>query len=65
MCGIIASLFLAGNLLLPFSPGALSPLEYALAAALAALGLALYHFRDRSLSDAQRTERILGSRGRN
>ena len=32
---------------------------------LAALGLALYHFRDRSLSDAQRTERILGSRGRN
>ena len=65
VCGIIASVFLAGNLLVPFSPGALSPLEYALAAALAALGLALYHFRDRSLSDAQRTERILGSRGRN
>ena len=30
----------------------------------AALGLALLHFRARSLCDAQRTERILGSRGR-
>ena len=62
VCGIIASVFLAGNLLVPFSPGALSPLEYALAAALAALGLALYHFRDRTLSDAERAQRILGGR---
>ena len=62
VCGILASVILAGNLLLPFSPGALSPLEYALAAALAALGLALYHFRDRTLSDAERAQRILGGR---
>ena len=62
VCGILASVFLAGNLLVPFSPGALSPLEYALVAALAALGLALYHFRDRTLSDAQRAQRILGGR---
>ena len=62
VCGIIASVFLAGNLLVPFSPGALSPLEYALAAALAALGMVLYHFRDRTLSDAQRAQRILGGR---
>ena len=62
VCGIIASVFLAGNLLVPFSPGALSPLEYALAAALAALGMVLYQFRDRTLSDAQRAQRILGGR---
>ena len=34
--GVAASVFLAGNILLPFSPGALDGLEYALAAALAA-----------------------------
>ena len=33
--GVAASVFLAGNILLPFSPGALDGLEYALAAALA------------------------------
>ena len=62
VCGILASVFLAGNLLVPFSPGALNGLEYALAAALAALGMVLYHFRDRTLSDAQRAQRILGGR---
>ena len=63
VCGVAASAFLAGNLLLPFSPGALSPLEYALAAALAALGAVLYRFRDRTLSDGERAARILGGRG--
>ena len=62
VCGILASVFLAGNLLVPFSPGALNGLEYALAAALAVLGLVLYHFRDRSLSDTERARRILGGR---
>ena len=33
----------------------------ALAAALAVLGLVLYHFRDRSLSDTERARRILGA----
>ena len=61
VCGILASVFLAGNLLVPFSPGALNGLEYALAAALAVLGLVLYHFRDRSLSDTERARRILGA----
>ena len=32
------------------------------AAALAVLGLVLYHFRDRTLSDAERAQRILGGR---
>lgn len=61
VCGVIASLFLAGNLLLPFSPGALSGLEYALAAALALLGALLYRLRDRTLSDGERAARILGA----
>ena len=61
VCGVIASLFLAGNLLLPFSPGALSGLEYALAAALAVLGALLYRLRDRTLSDGERAARILGA----
>ena len=61
VCGLAASAFLAGNLLLPFSPGALDGLEYALAAALALLGAALYRFRDRSLTDEERAARILGA----
>ena len=63
VCGLAASVFLAGNLLLPFSPGALDGLEYALAAALALLGAALYRFRDRSLTDGERAARILGGGG--
>ena len=42
-----ASVFLAGNVLLPFSPGALDGLEYALAAALA---VSLLGIRSRALS---------------
>ena len=63
VCGLAASVFLAGNLLVPFSPGALDGLEYALAAALALLGAALYRFRDRSLTDGERAARILGAAG--
>ena len=51
---------MAGNILLPFSPGALDGLEYALAAALAALGVLLYGFRDRTLSDEAREALIFG-----
>ena len=58
--GVAASVFLAGNILLPFSPGALDGLEYALAAALAALGVLLYGFRDRTLSDEAREALIFG-----
>ena len=58
--GVAASLFLAGNLLLPMSPGALDGLEYGLAALLAALGAALYRLRDRSVSRAEREKRIFG-----
>ena len=58
--GVAASVFLAGNILLPFSPGALDGLEYALAAALAALGVLLYGFRDRTLSDGAREALIFG-----
>ena len=60
VCGLVASVFLVGNLLIPFSPGALDALEYVLAAALTLLGLFLYHFRDRSLTDRERAGRILG-----
>ena len=60
--GTAASLFLAGNLLLPFSPGALDGLEYALAALLAVLGCLLYRLRDRSVSDREREGRILGGK---
>ena len=55
-----SSVFLAGNIVLPFSPGALDGLEYALAAALAALGGLLYGFRDRTLSDEAREALIFG-----
>ncbi|MBM6924931.1 APC family permease [Pseudoflavonifractor phocaeensis] len=58
--GVAASLFLAGNLLLPMSPGALDGLEYGLAALLAALGAALYRLRDRSVSRVEREKRIFG-----
>ena len=58
--GVLASVFLAGNILIPVSPGALSGLEYALAAALAALGWGLYQFRDRSVSPAERQKRVFG-----
>ena len=49
--GVLAALFLAGNILLPFSPGALTPLEYLLALGLTALGSGLYRLRDRSLCE--------------
>lgn len=60
--GTAASVFLAGNILFPLSPGALDGLEYALAAALAVLGMVLYRFRDRSLSDGEREALIFGDR---
>ena len=58
--GVLASVFLAGNILLPMSPGALSGLEYALAAALVVLGWALYQFRDRSVGAAEQEKLIFG-----
>ena len=58
--GVLASVFLAGNILLPMSPGALSGLEYALAAALAVLGWVLYQFRDRSVGAAEQEKLIFG-----
>lgn len=60
--GTIASVFLAGNILLPMSPGALGGLEYLLSALLAALGMVLYRLRDRSLSGAEREALIFGGR---
>ena len=58
--GVLASIFLAGNILLPMSPGALSGLEYALAAALTALGWVLYQFRDRSVTALEQQKLIFG-----
>ena len=58
--GVLAALFLAGNILLPFSPGALTPLEYLLALGLTALGSGLYRLRDRSLTRQEREALILG-----
>lgn len=52
--GVAVSVSLTGNILLPFSPGALDGLEYALAATLVALGVFLHGFRDRTLSDEAR-----------
>lgn len=54
--GLAASLFLAGNILLPFSPGALGGLEYAVAAALTLVGALFYHGRDRRVTDSARTQ---------
>ena len=58
--GVLAALFLARNILLPFSPGALTPLEYLLALGLTALGSGLYRLRDRSLTRQEREALILG-----
>ena len=58
--GVLAALFLAGNILLPFSPGALTPLEYLLALGLTALGSGLYRLRDRSLTRQEREALLLG-----
>ena len=60
LLGLLASLFLAGNILLPFSPGALDPLEYVLALVLALLGAGLYRSRDRSLSNEAREAEMFG-----
>lgn len=58
--GLLASLFLAGNILLPFSPGALGPIEYLLAAALTVAGCLLYRSRDRSVTNARRAGEMFG-----
>lgn len=58
--GGVASVFLAGNILLPMSPGALNGLEYTLAALLAVLGMGLYSRRDRSVSPREQEKRIFG-----
>ena len=60
--GAAASAFLAGNILLPMSPGALNGLEYALAAALTLLGAVLYRFRDRSLTPGERAALVFGEK---
>ena len=58
--GIIASLFLTLNLVLPFSPGGMGALDYLLAGVLAVVGLLLYHGRDRTITDADRSRRMFG-----
>lgn len=58
--GVIASLFLAGNILLPFFPGALGGLEYTVTAALVLVGAALYRFRDRTVTDRLREKEMFG-----
>lgn len=63
VCGVAASVFLAGNLLLPFSPGAMGRLEYAVTALLALVGLALYRSRDRSVTDGTREREMFQGRG--
>ena len=58
--GILASLFLTLNLVLPFSPGGMGGLDYLLAGALTAVGAFLYHGRDRAVTDADRRRRMFG-----
>lgn len=58
--GIIASLFLTLNLVLPFSPGGMGALDYLLAGVLAVGGALLYHGRDRTITDIDRSRRMFG-----
>ena len=58
--GAAASVFLAGNLLLPMSPGGLDGLEYALSALLAGVGVLLYLGRDRSVTRQEQERLIFG-----
>lgn len=58
--GVVASLFLAGNILLPFSPGALNGLEYAITGVLIVAGRLLYHFRNRGVTDVARNGEMFG-----
>ena len=58
--GILASLFLTLNLVLPFSPGGMGGLDYLLAGVLASVGAFLYHGRDRAVTDAGRRRRMFG-----
>ena len=58
--GILASLFLTLNLVLPFSPGGMGGLDYLLAGVLAVVGALLYHGRDRAVTDADRRRRMFG-----
>ena len=58
--GLVASLFLSLNLVLPFSPGGMGALDYLLAVVLAAAGLLLYHGRDRTITDSGRSRQMFG-----
>ncbi len=59
--GTIFSIFILGTILLPMSPGRLAwPSEYILSLALFLLGLFLYTFRDKSISEEKRAEMLLG-----
>ncbi|MHC5250976.1 APC family permease [Listeria kieliensis] len=60
--GSIVSIALLLTMLIPGSPAALNwPSEYILLVVLLGLGIVLYFFRDKSMSEAERSELILGS----
>lgn len=60
--GAVVSIALLFAMLLPGSPAALSwPSEYILLLVLLVLGIGLYFFRDKSMSEEERAEMILGS----
>lgn len=59
--GVLSSVFLCANILLPFFPGSLSALEYGIVTILALIGGLLYHRRDRSVTDRARNEAMFGT----
>lgn len=60
--GLAVAIILLALMLIPGSPAALVwPIEYITLAVLLGLGILLYTFRDKSLSEEERSKRILGT----